>query len=388
MIPVKTIKYSIITLLLGIIALPLYAQKGKTPIQFKPEVGIPISFLNKDIYSGKATNISRQYGLELVYQMSNKWALGLEGQYRSYATKDNVESTYSQLEQYDQNATGIYNNSALSNGILNVKYTLSSKKCNNLFEISIGVGVQQLDLKESNLQFSYFISPGLSSMIMAYQEKSSKSMAPLGQLSLQNTFLIKKKIGINIGVKLQYALTKYEVTYTKLPELTDNPQEDYLNFIQTPPTTETVKNPITIIPTIGISIPIGRKLPCTSENKDNNDKTCFNLNWSNKPEGDKCFDKDQLNFAITQTPGATQVIAYEVYLAPYNDLNSQRLLFSLPYPSRTFNVASNLLDSDKKYVVIVKSIYQNNEGNCLQYITPIIQCPNACKDTKLPETKG
>lgn len=384
MIPLKKIEYSVIILLLGIIVMPLYAQKTKTPIQFKPEVGLPISFLNKDIYSGKPLNISQQYGLELAYQISNKWAIGLEGQYRSYAIKDNVESTYSRVVQYEQYVLGTYNNSTLINGILNLKYTLSSKKCNNLFEISIGGGIQQLNQKENRLQLGGF-NPEVG--IMAYQEKPTKSMAPLGQLSLQNTFLIKNKIGISVGIKLQYALTKYEVTYTKLPEQTDNPEQDYLNFIETPPTTETVKNPITIIPTIGISIPIGRKLPCNNTNTHNNDKTCFNLNWSNKQEGDKCFDEDKLNFEISQAPSTSNALAYEVYLAPYNNLSSQRLLFTLQYPTTTFSIASNLLDSDKQYAVIVKSIYQNNEGNCLQYITPIKRCPNACKDTRIPEAK-
>lgn len=374
------IKYTLITLLLGIIALPLYAQNTKTPIQFKPEFGLPVSFLNKDIYSGKPLNISQQYGLELVYQMNTKWALGLEGQYRSYAIQKNVESTYAPMVKYDQYATGTYNNSTLFNGILNIKYTIFSKNCNNLFEISLGGGFQQLNQKENKLQLGGF-NPEVG--VMAYQEKPTKSMAPIGQLSLQNTFLIKKKIGISLGVKFQYALTKYEVTYTKLPQPTDNPQLDYETFIETPPTTETVKNPFTIIPTIGISIPIGRKLPCNNTN--NNDKTCFSLNWANKT--DKCFDGEKLNFEISQAPSKAHVLVYEVYLAPYNDLNSQRLLFTLQYPTTTFSIASNLLDADKQYAVIVKSIYPNNEGNCLQYISPIRRCPNACKDTKIPEAK-
>jgi hypothetical protein len=111
--------------------------------------------------------------------------------------------------------------------------------------------------------------------------------------------------------------------------------------------------------------------------------TCFSLGFKNKPKKDSCFTGEQLQFTITAQANSS-ITGYEIYMAPVNYLNNQRLLYSLPYPSSSFYISSILLDANTAYAIIVKQISKNKQESCLQYIMPVMRCANACKDVKLP----
>jgi hypothetical protein len=111
--------------------------------------------------------------------------------------------------------------------------------------------------------------------------------------------------------------------------------------------------------------------------------SCFNAGFKNAPKKDSCFTVDKLQFTISAIAN-NNIIGYEIYIAPVNDLNNQRLLYSLPYPSSSFYISSILLDANTAYAIIVKQISKNKRASCLQYIMPVMRCANTCKDVKLP----
>ncbi len=96
------------------------AQRPKMPFQLSPEFSIPYTQLNKDVYPINSINQSKQYGLGLKFRISKKWAIGLEGQYRNFNLKENIEATYSQYIQRDPNAIRQYSNSSIFNGVLSL----------------------------------------------------------------------------------------------------------------------------------------------------------------------------------------------------------------------------------------------------------------------------
>jgi hypothetical protein len=112
--------------------------------------------------------------------------------------------------------------------------------------------------------------------------------------------------------------------------------------------------------------------------------TCFNLGFKNEPKKDSCFTRERLQFTITAQANSN-ITGYEIYTAPVNNLNNQRLLFSLPYPSSSFYISSILLDANTAYAIIVKQISKNKQESCVKYIMPVMRCANACKDVKLQE---
>jgi hypothetical protein len=111
--------------------------------------------------------------------------------------------------------------------------------------------------------------------------------------------------------------------------------------------------------------------------------TCFSLGFKNESKKDSCFLGERLQFTITAQANSN-ITGYEIYTAPVNNLNNQRLLFSLPYPSSSFYISSILLDANTAYAIFVKQISKKKQESCLQYIMPVIRCANACKDVKLP----
>jgi hypothetical protein len=110
--------------------------------------------------------------------------------------------------------------------------------------------------------------------------------------------------------------------------------------------------------------------------------TCFNLGFKNESKKDSCFTRERLQFTITAQANSS-ITGYEIYTAPVNNLNNQRLLFSLPYPSSSFYISSILLDANTAYAIIVKQISKNKQESCIQYIMPVMRCANICKDVKL-----
>ncbi len=111
---------------------------------------------------------------------------------------------------------------------------------------------------------------------------------------------------------------------------------------------------------------------------------CFNVGFKNAPKKDSCFIGEQLQFTITAQANSS-IIGYEIYMAPVNNLNNQRFLYSLSYPAYSFNISSILLDANTAYAIIVKQISKNKQASCLQYIMLVIRCANTCKDVKLLE---
>ncbi len=373
----KIIKLLLTTFLFFLIAIPIQAQQNKKPFQILPTIGMPIQFLSKDIYSGKPLNFSQQFGLELKKKMSNKFSISLEGQYGIFNLKQNIKKIYGAYIQND--SFGNYRQSTLLNGIVNFSYTKYSNNGKNMFELGIGGGIQHLKQGANTLSMrNPYQANALTSV---YRNVEGKSTTPLAQFTLQNTFYIKPCLGITLGVKAQYAKAAQVTTYKKMPPNTDG-QLAYEQFINSKEIETKQQSTFTLIPTIGIRFVFGG---CKPQKQSNNKNTCFGLQWLNKTKRDSCYNGDTLKFTITQTYNNTTATVYEIYIAPVNDLNNQRLLYSLPYPSSSFYISTILLDADKEYTVIVKLKNRKKEEECLQYITPVKRCSDCCKDVKLPK---
>lgn len=372
MIKIKRIKKNLLILLIGLMISSLSAQQKKMPFQITPEFGIPFMSLTNDIYKGKSLNTGQQYGFGAKYGVSKHFALGLEGQYRTFSIEPNIEEAYRPMFQFDPDRKGTYNSSNILNGILSFNYYRYNKNETNLFQVGLGGGIQQLKQGENTLLFHSPVVP--NDLVSVYKDGGTHT-APIAQLSIENTFFINKSIGIHLSIKVQYAPNQYEVTYKPLP--TDaNSQEIYFIFMESEPVTETVKTPaISFIPSIGITLPFGTR------DKEPRWKSCFLLDWINQPAGSECFTDEKLDFEIS---GPNTALRYEVYLASYADLNHPVLLLTLP-TATVFSISASQLDADKVYDVIVKSIYQNSDRNCLRHIGSIKRCADACKDSKLPE---
>ena len=369
------IKQHIIALIIFIMTFSSFAQQKKMPLQFLPEIGYAARSVPKDIYSGKPLNFGTHYGLNVRFGVSSKIAVGFEGQYQSFDIKSNIESTYQPMFQFDPTKVGTYNPTTIFNGIANVNYYNYNSKNTNLFEVGLGAGIQHLNQGVNNLEME---NPFQIDTKTSVYRDGGKQMGLIGQLNIQNTFYIKPCFGIFVGMKFQYASTKYKVYYKEVPNEV-NSIHDYYNFIDTETKVREVSFPITIIPTVGIRW----QLRCNPRDNTPKDKACFALKWSNQKDEEKCFEGEKLEFKIKASGNTSALSFYEIYLAPYDNLTNQVHIQTLPNTATSFSINSSQLDANKKYDIIVKSVYPNNEGNCLQHIGPITRCADACKDAKL-----
>lgn len=375
----KKVKFNTISLIACLAAISSFAQQKKMPLQFIPEFGYAARSVPKDIYSGKPLNFGMHYGLNIRMGISKRFAVGIEAQYQSFDFKSTIENTYQSMFQFDPNKIGTYKPTTIINGIANINYYKYNTKNTNLFEMGLGAGIQNLQQGENNLEMG---NPFQIDTKTSVYRDSGKQMGLVGQFNIQNTFFIKPCLGITIGMKFQYATTSYKAYYKEVPQDL-NQQQVYFDFIDSETKVKEVKTPVTIIPTIGIRW----QLRCNPRDRTPKDKACFALKWSNQKEDEKCFEGEKLEFKINPSGNTSTVSYYEIYLAPYDNLTNQVLIQTLPNTATTFSVNSSELDANKKYDVIVKSVYPNNEGNCLQHIGPITRCEDVCKDSKL-EKKG
>jgi len=367
----------------------LSAQRPKMPFQINPEFSIPFTQLNKDIYPVNSINQSKQYGLGLKFRISKKWAIGLEGQYRNFNLKENIEATYAQYIQSDPNAIRQYSNSSILNGVLSLNRYRYSKKGRSLFEFGIGGGMQQQNIGRSILAFH---NPLLLGQLDTLYQNGNNVNSYLGQLSLQHTLFIGKHIGLKLGVKFQYAPNFYKVSYHKVDK---NTSQSFIEACKTVIVTQTTSNPFTLVPAVGLTYQFGRRkdpkpkpVDNTPEPKeeDNNrqNRNCFELIWRNKPENGKCFEGEALKFKISQPTSNPPVESYKVYYAPFNNLDELHEISSLIFPASSFSIPSNIFSTNTRYVIVVKAIYKNEYNNCLQMVNPIELCTNPCNLNNLP----
>ncbi|MBL0202337.1 MAG: hypothetical protein IPP81_19930 [Chitinophagaceae bacterium] len=374
------------------LALPVIVFSQAPKFQLFPECGYSFNFLNKDIYSGKPLNKSLQLGGGLRIKLGKKLSIGIEAQQNKFNVEQAITSTYSTITGQDPNALKSFNQSTVLNGLLGLYYNKSNKRRSNLFEVGLAGGLQQLQIGKSALAFHNPYQ--LGALDTVYKQGEAKKTSPIAQFSLANTIFIKKSIGIRIAIKLQYAPNLYEATYREIKQ--SNTNYSFEEFCKTKSITQTTYNPISIIPSIGIVIPIGIKHTQKIDNpkKDDNKKkrkiNCFGLKWNNTTKQDKCLEDDKLKFTISMASGLTNIIRYEVYLAPVSDLSNKTLLFNLPYPSTTFNINSLVLEIGKEYMVIVKLVYSNENYNCTQLAGPVKRCNKPClnKTNDLPTSNG
>ncbi len=378
MIKTKNIKY-LLTAITFCMAATAHAQRNNTPIQVLPQIAVPITMLNKDIYSGKPLNFGKQFGAELKFKLSKKLSVGLEGQYGIIDIKDNVQKTYAGYTQ-SNNSISSFNPSNYINGILNFSYNKYSKNAKNLFEVGIGGGMQFLNQKENSLQISLPNAPNVNTIV--YKDFEKKYKNPLAQLSLQNTFFIKPCIGIMVGVKAQYIINDSKQGYYKpLPEQQTTPP-NYQALFNAKNVEFQKQRQFTFTPTIGLRFNLGGcKSPKTPRKQDG----CFTFKWTNENKRDTCFKGDSLKFTITQDGTNSSATSYEIYIAPTSDLSHPQLLFTQSYPSSSFYISSILLDANKEYMVMVKLKTKTGEVICTQNIRPVKRCKDCCKDSKLPE---
>lgn len=375
------IKYLITAAAFCLIVLPIYAQQINHPFQITPSFGTPMQFLNKDIYSGKPLNFSSQFGLAINKPISKKINLGIDAQYNRFNLGQNIEQTYQRF--ISNGSVKNFSPSSTITGIVNIGYTKKwGTKKGSETGIALGAGVQHLTAGGNNLQIpNPFLGNQLTSV---YKENEGNYTYPLLQLSLTQSFYIKPCIAIEVGVKAQYVFSNYKTMYKQAPS--DTSQQAALDKLFNGPDVITTKQrQFTLIPTIGIRFILGAcKSPKPDDNPQQPTASCFGLQWKNAVPKDSCFRGDTLKFAITQTtliPGASM---YEIYIAPVNDLNKEKFLYSLLYPSARFTINPVLLDASTEYVVIVKLRNNNKKLECLQYIRPVKRCADCCKDVNLP----
>jgi hypothetical protein len=391
-------KKQIISLLIvfGII-LSINTSHAQSPkLQLFPEYGNAFNLLNKKVYSGNSLNSSPQLGGALRVKLGNKISLGLELQKRSFSLDKNILDTYSQIPNQNPFAgTEEKKKSKTINALAGIYFNNTNKRQTNLFEIGLSGGLQKLNLKANTLTFNNPFQLGAVDIL--YSNKAQKSTKPMAQLSLSNTFFIKKTIGLRFGVKMQYAPNLYETSYKDISQ-----NLSFQEFCNAATITQTTYNPISIVPTVGLVIPIGfgkskavenkpivKKAEKISEKKeqkkeDNNKRKakneCFGLKWNNATKNGTCISEDKLKFTISMATGITNIVKYEVYLAPVSDLDNKVLLFNLPYPSTTFNINTLSLELGKEYFVIVKMYYRDENFNCAQVSGPIRRCDKCCLD--------
>jgi hypothetical protein len=384
-----TIKYSIVLILV----VCSFVAMGQAPVfQIFPEYGYSFSQLNKTVYSGNTINQSKQIGAGLRLKLFKKISIGFEYQQRAFDLSNNIKETYAPII-LNQNSFKEFNTSSNKNLLGGLFFNKASKSRSNLFEIGISGGIQQMNIGESTLSFQNPFQFNQADVL--YKTKAQEVKSLMGQISIANTFFIKKFIGIRLSIKGQYAPNLYEVSYRSFPA---NKEFSFEQFCNAQNITQTAYNPISIIPSVGITIPLGFGKPKQDnqpkfeepirpkeepkENKPDESKKkkidCFTLVWTNPPKDGKCITESKLNFKITMPSTYTTIAGYEVYLAPLSDLTAKVMLFNLPYPSSNFSINSATLSLGKEYFVIVKLLFTDTNLNCSQVSDKIIRCDDGC----------
>ena len=210
------IKPLLATSLFIISAAHMQAQQNKMALQILPAAGMPIQFLNKDIYSGKPLNFSGQMGIGVQKDISSKIFIGVEVQYGQYHLQKNIQQTYSTF--ITPASVQNYAASKVLSGLLNIGYALKTKKGKKgggETGIALGAGIQRLTSKGNSLQIPNPYNNGR--LMYLYHENEGKYNSLLLQLSFTQTFYLKPNFGITGGVKLQYAGTGPTATYKPVP---------------------------------------------------------------------------------------------------------------------------------------------------------------------------
>lgn len=375
-------KYNFLTVLLFCTGLSANAQKA---LQFTPQAGASFNLLNKNIFLNKSVLISPLVGLSINKQMSKKFIIGIEAQYTQYNLGNAVQEQYSRF--FTNSSIKSFSPSAVINGLLNVGYTANkggTTKGNNGVRIELGAGVQRLTTGGNILQVpNPFLNNELTTV---YSETKSTSTNPIVQLSLTKSWELKPCLLFDVSLKAQYIRYNNKAMYKPIPSDTGQVLTERF-FFNNPEQRAVTHRPFTFIPAIGLRFVLGgcRKPKPPKEEPQQPTASCFDLQWKNAVPKDSCFRGDTLQFAFTQknlVPGAT---GYEIYIAAVNDLNNEKLLYSLSYPAGSFNINPVLLDADKEYVVIVKLRNSKKENECIQFIQPVKRCADCCKDIMLPE---
>lgn len=250
-----TLRLSVLVSVFFCLAFPTQAQHKKMPLQLTPEFGLPFTFLNKDIYSGKPLNIAKQFGGQVQLGIGQHLSIGIDAHYRTFSLKKNIEATYKNYINSDVNFIRSFNPSAIINALLTLNYYRYNKKGNNLFQFGLGGGMQQLNQGKNIMAFHNSYRFGLLDTVF---QNDSKTNSVVGQLTLQNTFFLSKRIGLTLALKAQYAPNLYNVNYTKIPSSSTDEKMSFQEFCKTTTITQTTYNPISIIPTIGITLQLER----------------------------------------------------------------------------------------------------------------------------------
>jgi hypothetical protein len=408
----KLNKCKLFTAILLSMAINLHAQQG---FQLTPQAGSSFSLLNKNIFPNKPVLISPLAGLQINKPLGSNFGIGIEAQYSSYNLGSSIEQQYSRF--ITGSSIKNFSTSTALNGLLNFSYTFSRKggkggkgsetiitlgeraankggkggttKGNNGIRIEIGAGVQRLTTAGNTLQVP---NPFLGNQLTTvYRENKEVSTNPMLQLSLTKSWEIKPCLFFDVNVKAQYIRYNNKATYKSVPADTGQAALDFF-FINNPEKIEATHQPFTFISTVGLRFVLGGcRTPKVKQPKQPKEEpqqpmaSCFVLQWKNTVPKDSCFRGDSLQFALTHKNLAPGAIAYEIYIAPVNDLNKEKFLHTIPYPASSFTINPILMDANRDYVVIVKLRNSKKENECIQFIKPIKRCEDCCKDVKLPE---
>jgi hypothetical protein len=206
-------------------------------------------------------------------------------------------------------------------------------------------------------------------------------------------------VGVSIGIKGQYEPNTFTITNRNAPPQIDQTQS-FEAFCKTSTIKQTIGNPINIIPTVGLVIQLGKVIKANaslSETfvlpadkaelfQDDSQKQpkgeCFELKWDNKPKKENCFVEEKLKISINGVSKLNSACTFQVYLAPFNDLSQQVLVNTITNMGFNFELNSNLIKPNIKYVLIVKQICGGKTIDCLRYLKPIERCNIVCLDGK------
>ncbi len=371
----------------------LLAQNTKMPFTIKMEAAPSFNLLNKDVFLKNNINMGKQLGFSFKKGISKHFALGFEAQKRDFDFKSSVLETYKYVIA-NSKSTSSFSTSTVFNGIINLNYYKYSKSAKNLFEFGIGAGAQRQNLGTNYLEFENPFKLGGKEVLF---DAKANTNALIGQMSLQNTFFIGKRIGLTLGLKGQYEPNTFTITNRANPPQIDI-EQNFAAFCKTTTIKQTISNPINLMPTVALSIQLGsiataigvskpaKKIEVAKEKVSKKDKeedkkpsTCFELKWENQPKEGKCFEEEKLNLRLKYKPNGC---IFTVHMAPFDDLSKEFEITTITNNALTFSINSNLMKSNIKYVIIVRQYCEGKIINCMNYIKPVERCENVCLDGK------
>ena len=200
-------KYFLTLFLLFINFFSFYAQENKNPFLIQFNMGVSFELPHKSIFKKNNLQSTEHFDLRVQKYINQKIFLSLDLQQTKYNIYNDFIKTF-QDEYYEDETTISSSNFPINKAVFNIGYFKKNKKENRELAVSIGLGVQKFSFIENDSYLFAYV--GNRSKQTKLQESSY--INPLLQLTIENTLYINN-IGINIGIKTQYAKLLKPITY-------------------------------------------------------------------------------------------------------------------------------------------------------------------------------